>query len=187
MLTATAKRFLKYQKGEVFLPNFKANTPSIVFVPVKGCSGTEKWGGLSFGDFPNKMVTSMVESGSGASSGVAFGTGTTAPTENDYTIESIISSGLTLSSTPSKQYYFDSENDKYYVYYDFTLANNTESDISISEVCLFATIYPGDTKGVTPSTSVYNNFSILIDRTVLETPIVIPAGESGVVRYSMEY
>lgn len=187
MLTATAKTFLKYQKGEVFLPNFKNNTPNIVFVPVKGCNGTEKWGGLSFGDFPARMVTSLSESGSGASSGVAFGTGTTAPTENDYTIESIISSGLTLSGTPSKQYNFDSENDKYYVYYDFTLANTTESDIAISEICLFVTLYPADTKGASPSTSVYNNFSVMMDRTVLETPIVIPAGESGVVRYSMEY
>ena len=186
MLTSIAQKLLSYQKADVFLPNFYSNAPSATFLPIKGCLGTERWGGLNFGGFPLEVKSSLVESGSSASIGIVFGTGTTPPTENDYTVENIIS-GLTLSATPTKQYSFDSATNKYTVFYDFTLANGTGEDITINEVCLFANVFPTSTKGENPGTGTSNKFAVLMDRTVLATPITIPANSSGVVRYSMIY
>lgn len=187
MLTKIAKKLLSYQKADVFVPNFHSNAPSATFIPIKGSGGTERWGGLNFGGFSTNFISSITESGQNASFGFAFGTGTTAPTEDDYTIESIISSGLSMTGTPQKQYSFNSETDEYTVYYDITLANSSESDISISEVCHFANVFPTANKGEAPVTNIYNYFSVLMDRIVLEIPVVIPAGESGVIRYSMIY
>ena len=187
MLTKIAKKLLSYQMANVFVPNFQSDTPGATFIPIKGLAGTEKWGGLKFGGFYTNLITSMTESGQNATFGFAFGTGTTAPTEDDYTIESIISSGLSLTGTPQKQYNLDSETGVYTVYYDLTLANTSESDITINEVCNFSCVYPTTNKGDSPTTNVYNYFSVLMSRTVLDTPLIIPAGESGVIRYSMSY
>lgn len=187
MLTKVAKKLLSYQKADVFVPNFNSNTPTATFIPIKGAGGTEKWGGLKFGGFSTNFISSITESGQNATFGFAFGTGTTPPTEDDYTIESIISSGLSMTGAPQKQYNLDSESGEYTVYYDITLANSSESDISISEVCYFANVFPTANKGENPADNIYNYFSVLMNRIVLETPVVIPAGESGVIRYSMVY
>lgn len=190
MLTKWAKRALKVHKASGYiLPDIATSGKS--FYEVKGCKGTTKYAGPYAGgpDFTliAKPLSDFVERGSSFTKGLAFGTGTTAPTEDDYTIENIISSGLSISATPVKNYLYDTENGTVTAFYDITLANSTASDISITEICQFGNITCADELNVDINSYVGNNFSVLINRNVLDTPFVVPAGGSNVLRYSITY
>ena len=110
--------------------------------------------------------------------GITFGTGTTPPTENDNDLESPV-----YNTTGSLSCYYtgvsvNKEGTKYAITYQFTVTNKSSSPKTITEIGLIlqATSSPGVSS------------NILIDRTVLETPIVLPADNSAVpIKYTMEF
>lgn len=93
--------------------------------------------------------------------GFVFGSGTTTPTSEDYTIEteltSITHDSINIGSISGLKKTFTA-----------TISNNTSTSITINEVGLVLAIYP------------YNDSAkkILLERTVLSTPIVLGAGET---------
>lgn len=100
-----------------------------------------------------------------------LGTGTTAATEDDYWLESQ-DDNLTCSSAVA------SETDSNTKVYTFTFNNPTDSDITITEIAL----------GIKLDTNVLSeNASIMLDRTVLTTPITIPAGETKAITYEIGF
>lgn len=109
--------------------------------------------------------------------GFSFGSGNTAPTEDDYFLESQITSGLSSVLTGSSRG-VDS-NGKLYMEYLFTVTNTSNANITIAEM------------GITSSWSVCtsasatsaSNNNILIDRTVLDTPVTIEPNNSAAIRY----
>ena len=103
--------------------------------------------------------------------GVFFGSGTTPPTVHDYGMESAIVGGITIA-TPSDVSV--TETDDYWEM-SATYGISANSDTTISEVGLF--IVYNKSSDITTS--------IMVDRTVLETPIVIPAGQSKQVTYTI--
>lgn len=106
--------------------------------------------------------------------GTYFGTGTTPPTMDDYNLESPISDG-TLSDTtvPSLQKGFEKDHARIYASHE--VANNGTSDVTITEVGVFGA--PSAT-----STDIF-----MIDRTVLSTPITIPAGGSKSITIAIKF
>ena len=106
-----------------------------------------------------------------ANYGVVFGSGTTPPTVNDYKLESTISDTLTFTKPSAVTL---NETDDYWEM-SATYGISTSSDKTISEVGVFVT-YNGTTD---------ISKSVMIDRTVLENPIVIPAGQSKQVTYTI--
>ena len=107
--------------------------------------------------------------------GVAFGTGTTPATVSDYFIESILTKTEISVSTPSAVNF--SRYDTYEEYtVTFGITNKTAEAITISEVGLTAIPY-------SYSTASY----ALVDRTVLDTPITIPAGQSKQITYTIRF
>lgn len=104
---------------------------------------------------------------------IKVGTGNTEATEDDYDLDNVnsdiicdsIVSGLTSNNTKT---------------YTATFSNPTANDIQVKEMGLYAglSIYNGS------STS--NNY-VLLDRTVLSTPITIPAGESKSITYEIAF
>lgn len=153
----------------------------------KDYTGTEKY--ISMLPF-STAISPIVSTITGDSKGIAFGSGTTPATEDDYTIENLIRSGISVTYAPSDgfgSYFYDSEANSEDVYMTFTITNNGSSSISISEICRFATFSIGSDYGATVGTGSNNRSAFLIDRTVLDTPIVIEAGGSGVIRYQMSF
>ena len=63
----------------------------------------------------------------------------------------------------------------------FTITNNNSTEITIKEVCYVAsaTYYSANWGS--------NNLSVVIDRTVLDTPVTIPAGGVGQVEYTITF
>ena len=109
-----------------------------------------------------------------SSYGVSFGTGTTPATASDYCLESILGGTQISVSVPSAVSY--SRGDTYDEYsVTFGVTNKTADAITISEVGL----------------TIYNSNSpyayVLVDRTVLETPITIPAGQSKQITYTIRF
>ena len=112
-----------------------------------------------------------------STAGVSFGTGATPATASDYVLESILDNTKINVSVPSAVSY--SRGDTYDEYsVSFGVTNKTTETITISEVGLTAAPYYSS-----GSTSVY----VLVDRTVLDTPVTIPAGQSKQITYTIRF
>lgn len=104
---------------------------------------------------------------------IKIGNGTTQPTDADYNIEDVITSGLTLtlvSKSTSASILYD--NPPSILFANYLVTNETENDISVSEIALFSNT------AQTPSD--INEF--LISRTVLADPIVLESGKTYQLR-----
>ena len=108
--------------------------------------------------------------------GVCFGAGTTPADINDYNIKAPITTGLTVT-TPSKT--TENETANYKEYTATYGVTNTKSDaITITEIGL---------KGLVYSDSSGSSVAILVDRTVLDAPVTIPAGQSKQITYTIRF
>ena len=104
--------------------------------------------------------------------GVYFGSGSTPAARTDYCLESVITSGLTITG-PAKAAIGAEGEGKYIVQSPFTVYNTSDADINIYEVGYYSLVN--------------NAYIALFDRTVLDEPIVIPAGQSKLVTYKLVF
>ncbi len=116
--------------------------------------------------------------------GVYFGTGSTPATKSDYRLESPITSGLTITN-PSDLVVDSDGNGKYTFIADFIVRNTTESEINIYEIGVFCPICTD--MGYYNASSNVKWAMVLMERTVLDEPITIPAGESKLVTYKITF
>lgn len=104
--------------------------------------------------------------------GVWFGDGETPPTRDDYrwagTIAKNFTHQVSVSSTADAIGISTTA--------VYTITNNNSTEITIREICMFSRWYRA-------TTSDYHGY--LIDRTVLDTPVTIPAGGIGQVTYTI--
>ena len=111
--------------------------------------------------------------------GVSFGTGTTPADISDYYLESILDSKKISVATPSAVSF--SQFDTYEEHsVTFGITNKTAEAITISEVGLAAVPYYS-------GSSTYVRKCVLVDRTVLDTPVTIPAGQSKQITYTIRF
>lgn len=122
------------------------------------------------------LVTDKATSRSSAYPGVYFGTGSTPANKSDYKLESLIESGLQITS-PSSAVWTDEGNGKYSIAADFVVRNTTESEINIYEIGIFTPVSNG--------TSEF--YQVLMERTVLAEPITIAPGEPKLVTYKITF
>lgn len=109
-----------------------------------------------------------------------FGSGTTTPTIDDYRLEGAIAMNCTESHVVETSYAEDGTSATRKITY--TITNNNDEPITIGEIGIFVcacwqTNYSGNKK--------YTAYPYLYERTVLESPITIPAGGVGQVTYSI--
>lgn len=112
----------------------------------------------------------------GISTGVRIGKGVTPPTQDDYTIENQITSGITVTTPSSLSAGF--EDGCIVMSCTYGLTNTGTTAVSISEICLF---------GYFNTTNTSNQKLCMVDRTVLESPITIKPDESKQVTYSIRF
>ena len=124
----------------------------------------------------NPFVVMKQWAASISTAGVSFGTGTTPATASDYVIESILGNTQISVSTPNAVSFSRADTyDEYSV--TFGITNKTAEAITISEVGLTAC---PNTKG-TPFAFA------LVDHTVLDNPVTIPAGQSKQITYTIRF
>lgn len=115
------------------------------------------------------------------SCGVFFGSGTTPATIDDYKLEGTIATNFTHSMIDVSE---RSEDGSYSIMgRTYTITNNNDTDMVIGEIGIF---YELRYKTSSSSSSGYQSYPYLIERTVLESPITIPAnGGVGQVTYKI--
>jgi hypothetical protein len=111
--------------------------------------------------------------------GISVGTSDTAATDEDVNLASTITSGLTGVITNTH----GMDGDDPYVLFNIVLTNSTTSDIIIKEVGFKQNVYAGASVGAT--TGVGNNL-ILVDRTVLSSPLTVPARGNAALQYKLK-
>lgn len=121
------------------------------------------------------LLTTTVSSASAANAGLYFGSGTTPPTKEDITLESLIESGLTVNS--GGVFFENDDNGQYVVSANNVLTNASDAPITINEIGLIS--------GVASSSSKYTQ--VLFERTVLSSPITIQPNESKLVTYKLTF
>lgn len=107
---------------------------------------------------------------------VMIGKGKTPPTADDYALESPITDGIAISYQTSVN--ITKNEDGIFLSNTYGVRNNGSQPLEVSEIGCF-----GVTKVHSGSTSV--NKSFLFERTVLETPIVVPVDESRQITYTI--
>ncbi len=112
--------------------------------------------------------------------GVSFGTGSTPANENDLNLESTITSGVTVTLT-SRVAGCDAPGNPW-LQYTFTITNATEEPLTIREIGYKQTLRCATSPGRTNSTDVV----CLLDRTVLDAPLILAAGDAGVLVYKLK-
>ena len=133
--------------------------------------------GYVYSTFGQSTTTNFVTT-SGA--GIWVGSGNTPATKGDYALENRITSGL--SKVGNTTVNVDEDNGNPYIRMDFILENTSGADITIKEVGYVQTLRYSASKSGAASTS----STFLIDRTVLESPVTIPAGGTGTIRYILK-
>ena len=187
MLTAWAKKMLVIQRNDTMgFPAVSISDSSDAFIPAKMSNGDNRYINTYI---RNKQFTginsALISTGTTASSGVAFGSDDTPPSENDYILGNQIT-GFS-ATTPSPVTIFDADSNKYIAALNYTVTNNNADAITIREVGLFVRMRAALAQGGKPGTSASYEYSVMLDRTILSTPVTIPSGESKVVRYEFAY
>lgn len=118
---------------------------------------------------PNLNTVLTTTDGKG---GVIFGTGTTPPTIDDY----YLSGNLITSFTALTSVNVLIDDDGCTFTTTYTLTNTSENDFTVGEIGIMCN--PASTGSAAASKALY-------ERTVLDTPITIPAGGIGVVTYTI--
>lgn len=116
--------------------------------------------------------------------GVFFGTGTTAPTKDDYKPESILDTNSISVANPSR-IIVNQTDDYVEAIVSFTITNKSTSAITISEIgCLG---YVGSSLGSSYVSADSDHPPYLAERQLLETPITLEAGEAESIQYRVRF
>lgn len=100
---------------------------------------------------------------------LAIGTGTGTVSDDDYRLFESTSDCTCVSASSNTSANFNK-------IYTATFQNNTSSDITVTETGIIAKPY------------LYNNFfEVLLDHTLLDTPVIIPAGGSRTITYEWTF
>ena len=127
-------------------------------------------------EFPSYPTIHKVQTTLGSNGGVVFGTGNTHPTIDDTTLSGNLISGFSYSKSVTTERGADGVTFTAL----YTVTNNNAEAITISEVAIIANL-------TQQNTSTDTKFKALVERTVLDTPVTIPAGGIGQVVYTITF
>lgn len=114
---------------------------------------------------------------------VSFGRGTTPALASDYTLEDmILSSSYSLIKPTAYRRIVNAEGKTLYTA-TYTLRNLEETELVINEIGLFMWAYTYTSSGYSSGTL----SKMLVDRTVLEEPLIIPPGEIRALTYNLVF
>lgn len=145
---------------------------------VRSADGSTRYltgGSHTFYSNPTKDTTLTA-----VNAGISVGTGNTAATEDDWQLAEPITSGVNLTVTATR--YGSDDHGVPYAEYNVTVTNTGSDPITVKEIGYKQTVkaakYPGYSSGT-------SDCVCLIDRTVLDTPVTIAAGDAGIITYKL--
>lgn len=172
MLTKAGKQGIRTFVNWTGQNNTQNSKPMFPDAPINNTQNQQRWICAITSTF---ITASNIQFNTNA--GFSFGSGNTAPTEDDYFLESQITSGFTGVLTNA--FRGVDGNGKLYMEFQFTITNTSNANITIAEMGL-TSAWSCCTSA--SATSASNN-NILVDRTVLDTPVTIAPNDSAALRY----
>ena len=145
--------------------------------PVKDVNGRLCYASPQFNNFPYSVSTSLTLQKTYA--GISVGTGDTAATENDYNLESTITSGVSLALASKTS---GCDGGCPYVEFRVTVTNTGSDAVTVKEICYKQQIAAVAKLGGRSS----SNTIVMLDRTVLSTPMTVAAGDAGIIVYRLK-
>lgn len=181
MITKWGKEIINCNCSQNQYPNclYSANITSITAKDYSGTSGY-----ISPTAVSQQPSNTLLTSVGASSNGYVLGKGTTAPTENDYTLDNMITSGI--SGSISNEIAVNTETGARTIIAVITVNNTTAEPITISEIGYFESHYRSNELG-TAYNSNLSRICCLMFREVLDDPIIIAGNDSGVIRLEMIY
>lgn len=167
-------------EGET-IPGIANSSPvNVGIIKAKTVAGTDYYvNAWSYGKGYGFKKDALTDS---APDGIYIGSGTDAESEDSISLSNQITRGVTGSVTRS--YIYDTEG-KVFVRYTLIINNISESDITITEIGKVGRVPTASTLGGELISAASGQKPFLLDRTLLETPLVIPAGESSGINYDL--
>lgn len=145
-------------------------------LPITAYNGTQYW--LSPSSFPFLQSPTFSYTNSASSVGICVGSGNTPAAMTDYQLETPNTSGLSASIV---QTFGLDNNSNPTLTFDITFTNTSTAAKTIREIG-----YRQNLNGATELNGSGSNRVCLLDRTVLDSPVTIEAGEIGVIRYVLK-
>ena len=129
--------------------------------------------------FEWNVLLSNLQKSANSSNGVVLGNGDTPPTFEDYTLAGDLISNFVFTASVST---LKTDGSGVTIRALYTITNNNSSEITIKEIGL---IVNGTQFNSGSGPDAKNK--IILDRTVLDTPVTIPAGGIGQVVYTITF
>lgn len=161
--------------------NINIANNSYGLLPVKNYTGDVRYINSSNYNWPMTKSDPQFSLSYNNYGAILIGSGGTTATEDDYCLESLISAGLAGSVV--KTYSLDTTNNKVTLVLDVTINNVSGSDITIREIGMIGRLSSTTVQNASTGSNVTQY--MLIDRTVLDSPVTIAAGDSEVIRYTI--
>lgn len=151
------------------------------YMPMTDVSGATRYIGWNNQGWPSTSYGYLTSfSTSLNSTGIKVGSSNAVESASDYTLTSLITTGISGSIAIQSRTVDASGNSK--VTLLVTITNTGATDVTISEIGYFVQMKGGTTVGSTTTT----NYYIMLDRTLLDTPVTIPAGSSATITYAIQ-
>lgn len=197
MITVNGKKLLSQRVGDNMATStlrvLNTTTSMKCLIPITDINGSIRYtNGSQYTSSGNaSIITTQLRSVTGSSSnyaqnGFAIGSGSTPPTENDYTLENQIYGTITASSV-TNTFTVEDDNTKSVLTRNWTITNNTGAEIVIREMGIFRNTNSVATRGGEISSYSSSNAQacacVMTDRIVLGEPVTIPNGEARIVSY----
>lgn len=175
MITKAGKQLLQTVPIWTTQNNTSNAKPMFPTESIRNTQNQERWVSWLAGYLISTLNAQFVAT----NAGFHFGSGTTAPTENDYKMQTDITSGLNIILNSSER---GVESGIPYMAFTFTLTNTSSANITISEMGYVT----GNASCCTSSTgTTATNNNVLFDRTLLDTPLTIAPSETAAITYTI--
>lgn len=174
MITKAAKQAI--QTFPIWTTQNNASNAKPIFpsVSIKNTAGQDRWVSYVSGALLSGLTIQL----NATNAGFHFGSGTTTPTENDYKLESDITSGISVVLNASARY----SSPKPHMTFTFTITNTGSSNVTINEIGIVTASIQCCTSSSATSASSAN---VLIDRTLLDTPLTIAPSSTAALEYTV--
>lgn len=127
--------------------------------------------------FPSTRTQAVTTSATGA--GISVGTGSNPTQESDYNLDEPLTSGINLTLTGTTTGVTSDGHP--YITYKVTITNTGSETIRVREIGYKQTLKVCPK----PKSASVSDVVFLLDRTLLQTPIELPAGDAGVISYTI--
>lgn len=146
-------------------------------LPLRDVNGKVCYSSHAFSCFPYAYTQAATLSKT--SEGISVGTGSTAPTEDDYNLAEPLTAGISLTVT-SVSTGCEAPGNPYHEYH-VTVVNNGSEAITVREICDKQKVKAAQK----PGSASASDTVVMLDRSLLDPALTVQPGDAGIIHYRL--